>query len=57
MARKRRKTPKIKLHPMFRWIRGKMGRIVYRLAHNGEVSAYPAPDTPALARRCKCERH
>ena len=44
MARKRRKGPKILLHPMFRWIRGKMGRIVYRLAHNGEVSAYPAPD-------------
>ena len=30
--------------PMFRWIRGKMGKIVYRLSHNGEVSAYPAPD-------------
>jgi hypothetical protein len=44
MARKRRKAPKILLHPMFRWIRGKMGKIVYRLAHNGEVSAYPAPD-------------
>jgi hypothetical protein len=44
MARKRRKVPKILLHPMFRWIRGKMGKIVYRLSHNGEVSAYPAPD-------------
>ena len=44
MARKRRKAPKIELHPMFRWIRGKMGKIVYRLSHNGEVSAYPAPD-------------
>ena len=44
MARKRRKGPKILLHPMFRWIRGKMGKIVYRLSHNGEVSAYPAPD-------------
>ena len=44
MARKRRKAPKILLHPMFRWIRGKMGKIVYRLSHNGEVSAYPAPD-------------
>ena len=41
MRRKRRKVPKILLHPMFRWIRGK---IVYRLSHNGEVSAYPAPD-------------
>jgi hypothetical protein len=29
---------------MFRWLRGKMGNIVYRLSHNGEVSAYPAPD-------------
>lgn len=44
MGRRRRKAPKIELHPMFRWIRGKMGKIVYRLAHNGEVSAYPAPD-------------
>jgi hypothetical protein len=44
MKRKRRKPPKILLHPMFRWIRGKMGKIVYRLSHNGEVSAYPAPD-------------
>jgi hypothetical protein len=44
MARKRRKIPKILLHPMFQWIRGKMGKIVYRLSHNGEVSAYPAPD-------------
>jgi hypothetical protein len=44
MARKRRNAPKILLHPMFRWIRGKMGKIVYRLSHNGEVSAYPAPD-------------
>jgi hypothetical protein len=29
---------------MFQWIRGKMGKIVYRLSHNGNVSAYPAPD-------------
>ena len=44
MGRKRRKIPKIKLHPMFEWISGKMGDIVYRLSHNGEVSAYPTPD-------------
>jgi len=44
MARKRRKAPKILLHPMFQWLRGKMGNIVYRVSHNGEVSAYPAPD-------------
>ncbi|HEX5838300.1 MAG TPA: hypothetical protein VFY26_10765 [Anaerolineales bacterium] len=48
MARKRRKVPKIELHPMFRWIRGKVGKIVYRLAHNGEVSAYPAPDMSGI---------
>jgi hypothetical protein len=48
MARKRRKAPKIELHPMFRWIRGRMGEIVYRLAHNGEVSAYPAPDMSGI---------
>jgi len=44
MARKRRKAPKIELHPMFLWIRGKMGKIVYRLTRNGNVSAYPVPD-------------
>lgn len=44
MGRKRTKEPKVLLHPMFRWIRGRMGKIVYRLSHNGEVSAYPAPD-------------
>jgi hypothetical protein len=48
MASKRRKAPKILLHPMFRWIRGKMGKIVYRLSHNGEVSAYPAPDMTGI---------
>jgi hypothetical protein len=44
MANRRRKVPKILLHPMFRWIRGKLGKIVYRLSHNGEVSVYLAPD-------------
>ena len=44
MRRTRRKAPRILLHPMFEWIRGKMGNIVYRLSHNGEVSAYPTPD-------------
>jgi hypothetical protein len=48
MRRRRRKAPKILLHPMFRWIRGKMGKIIYRLSHNGEVSAYPAPDTTGV---------
>ena len=48
MGRKRRKAPKILLHPMFRWIRGKMGKIVYRISHNGEVSAYPAPDMTCI---------
>jgi len=44
MAKRRRKAPRIELHPMFLWIRGKMGKIVYRLTRNGNVSAYPAPD-------------
>ena len=48
MGRKRRKIRKILLHPMFRWIRGKMGKIIYRLAHNGEVSMYPAPDMSGI---------
>jgi hypothetical protein len=49
MARKRRKAPKLQLHPMFQWIRGKMGKIVYRLTRNGEVSAYPAPNMSHVA--------
>jgi len=48
MGRKRRKGPRILLHPMFQWIRGKMGRIVYRLSHNGNVSAYLAPDMSGI---------
>ena len=48
MGRKRRNAPKILLHPMFRWIRGKMGKIVYRRSHNGEVSAYPVPDMTGI---------
>ncbi len=49
MARKRRKAPKILLHPMFQWIRGKMGKIIYRRTRNGDVSAYPAPDMSQVA--------
>lgn len=44
MAKSRRKGPRVQLHPMFEWIRGKMGKLVYRLTRNGEVSTYPAPD-------------
>ena len=44
MAKRRRKRRGIELHPMFLWIRGKMGKIVYRLTRNGRVSAYLAPD-------------
>ena len=44
MGKKRRKIPKILLHPIFRWLRGKMGNVVFRLSHNGEMSMYPAPD-------------
>ena len=44
MAKSRRKGPRVQLHPMFEWIRGKMGKLVYRLTRNGEVSMYRAPD-------------
>jgi hypothetical protein len=47
------------LHPIFQWISGKMGDIVYRLAHNGEVSAYPAPDMTGIewsaAQKAQCQ--
>jgi hypothetical protein len=45
---------KVEFDPIIKWITGKIGKLVYRRAHNGKVSTYPAPDTPALARRCKC---
>jgi hypothetical protein len=59
MARKRTKAPKVLLHPMFHWIRGKMGKIVYRLSHTGEVSAYPAPDMSGIewSQAQKAQRH
>ena len=44
MTKRRRRRRGIELHPMFLWIRGQMGKIVYRLTRNGTVSAYPAPD-------------
>ena len=44
MAKQRRKGPRISLHPMFRWLRGKMGKIIYRRTRNGGVTAYPTPD-------------
>jgi hypothetical protein len=39
MVRKRRKAPRILLHPMLQWIRGKMGKIVYRLTLHGDMAA------------------
>jgi len=44
MARQRRNGPRILLHPMFQWIRGKLGKIVYRLTRNCELSAHPPLD-------------
>ena len=44
MGKKRRKIPKILLHPIFQWLRGRMGNVVFRLSHNGKMSMYPIPD-------------
>ena len=44
MARTRRKRSNVELHPMFMWLRGKIGKIIYRRTRNGETSAYAAPD-------------
>ena len=30
--------------PLFKWIRGRIGGLVYRRAHNGKISVYPSPD-------------
>lgn len=44
MESKRRKSHKVELHPVFMWLRGKIGTIVYRRTRNGETSAYASPD-------------
>ena len=35
---------KVSFDPLFNWFRGRIGGLVYRRAHNGQVSAYPTPD-------------
>jgi len=35
---------KVEFNPIIKWITGKIGKLVYRRAHNGKVSAYPRPD-------------
>jgi len=35
---------KVSFDPIIRWLTGRIGKLVYRRSHNGQVSAYPAPD-------------
>ena len=35
---------KVRLHPLFEQIRGKIRGMVFRLSHNGQISAYMSPD-------------
>ena len=35
---------KVEFNPIIKWITGKIGKLVYRRAHNGKVPAYPRPD-------------
>jgi hypothetical protein len=39
---------KVRFHPIVDWFTGKMGKLVFRRSHNGQVSAYPAPDMSAV---------
>ena len=34
----------VSFDPIIKWFRGRIGKLVYRRAHNGKVSAYPVPD-------------
>ena len=34
----------VDFHPFIKWFHGKIGRLVYRRAHNGKISVFPAPD-------------
>jgi hypothetical protein len=35
--------PKVRFHPIIEWFTGKMGKLVFRRSHNGQVSVYEAP--------------
>ena len=35
---------KVSFDPIIKWFTGRLGRLVYRRSHNGQVSAYPLPD-------------
>ena len=35
---------KVSFDPIIKWITGRIGKLVYRRSHNGQVSTYPAPD-------------
>jgi len=35
---------KVSFDPFFKWITGRIGKLVYRRSHSGQVSAYPTPD-------------
>jgi hypothetical protein len=35
---------KADFNPLFKWFRGKLGRLVFRRAHNGKISVYLSPD-------------
>jgi hypothetical protein len=35
---------KVRLHPLFESFRGKIRGMVFRLSHNGKISAYMSPD-------------
>ena len=36
---------KVRFHSVVEWFTGKMGKLIFRRSHNGQVSVYPAPDT------------
>jgi hypothetical protein len=41
---KRTAMAKVKLHPLFAGLRGKLQGLVFRMSHNGQISLYVRPD-------------
>jgi hypothetical protein len=35
---------KVDFHPLLKWLRGKLGGLVFRRAHSGKISVYLSPD-------------
>jgi hypothetical protein len=46
--------PRVKFSPLIEELTGTLGDLVFKKSPSGQTIVTKKPDTPALARRCKC---